>query len=543
MSPAVNQKSTYAVKNIDHLGLVAGMCQELKLAHYIDQLMPKKELHNITHGQCLVAMILNGLGFSGRTLHMVPEYFQNKPTERLIGPGVMPEHINDDALGRFLDTLFEADVSLIYQAISQLVVEQLGLSGKAVHIDITSFHVDGSYVFDDDEDTKRVQLVKGYSRDHRPELNQIILELITENQAGIPVYMQALSGNTNDQSAFGDVVKYHLHSLKSAQDSRYLIGDSALYVAETLQAMSKQKQLFISRVPMKIKEAKQLVRSNSITNLTKIESGYSGLWVDSEYAGVKQKWLLVRSEQAVKRESTTLEKNIAKSLATSKNQFDKLCRQEFACEADALAALKKFEKIQRYANIQGQSTIAVAQYECKGRPKKGQEPTGYYYNLSGELTKDQQAIETARQQSGHFILATNDTNETLTMDELLSLYKSQQSVERGFRFLKSPEFLTSSIFLKKPERIEALLMVMTCSLMVYAALEHRIRTGLKENDLFFPDMKKKPTQKPTAKWVFFCFAGIYEHRVGEATPVVINVIERQKTILEALGPLYWKIYS
>ena len=57
---------------------------------------------------------------------------------------------------------------------------------------------------------------KGYSRDHRPELNQAILELICENQAGIPVYMQALSGNTNDQKAFKEVAKAHLASLKAA---------------------------------------------------------------------------------------------------------------------------------------------------------------------------------------------------------------------------------------------------------------------------------------------------------------------------------------
>ncbi len=79
-------------------------------------------------------------------------------------------------------------------------------------------------------------------------------------------------------------------------------------------------------------------------------------------------------------------------------------------------------------------------------------------------------------------LATNDHSDTLTMAELLATYKAQQNVERGFRFLKSPEFLTSSLYLKKPERIEALLMVMTCSLMIYAALEHRIRQGLVEQN-------------------------------------------------------------
>ena len=129
------------------------------------------------------------------------------------------------------------------------------------------------------------------------------------------------------------------------------------------------------------------------------------------------------------------------------------------------------------------------------------------------------------------------------MQSMLEQYKSQQSVERGFRFLKSPDFLTSSLFLKKPERIEALLMIMTCCLMIYAALEHLIRQKLVEKNLFFPDMKKKPFQKPTARWVFFCFQGIHELIIVNKQKIIVNISERQKVILECLGKLYWKVYS
>jgi transposase len=90
------------------------------------------------------------------------------------------------------------------------------------------------------------------------------------------------------------------------------------------------------------------------------------------------------------------------------------------------------------------------------------------------------------------------------------LYKSQQAVEKGFRFLKSSDFLTSAFHLKKPERREALLMVMTRYSMVYATLKHTSREQLKAQDEYFPDMKKKPTPTPMARWVFQCFAGI-EH--------------------------------
>ena len=49
----------------------------------------------------------------------------------------------------------------------------------------------------DDDDINHIETRKGYSRDHRPELNQVVLNLICENQAGIPVYMKPASGNSN----------------------------------------------------------------------------------------------------------------------------------------------------------------------------------------------------------------------------------------------------------------------------------------------------------------------------------------------------------
>ncbi|WP_429232025.1 DUF4277 domain-containing protein, partial [Aeromonas veronii] len=111
--------------------------------------------------------------------------FANKPVERLIGPGICADDLNDDVLGRCLDALFDADVSTLYQVMAAQVVERLGLKSTAVHLDITSFHVDGAYDQADGEQTGKLQLVRGYSRDHRPELNQVILELICENQAGL----------------------------------------------------------------------------------------------------------------------------------------------------------------------------------------------------------------------------------------------------------------------------------------------------------------------------------------------------------------------
>ena len=79
--------------------------------------------------------------------------------------------------------------------------------------------------------------------------------------------------------------------------------------------------------------------------------------------------------------------------------------------------------------------------------------------------------------------------------------------------------------------------------MVYAGIEHLIRQRLAEQDSYFPDMKKKPTQRPTARWVFFCFQGISVLIIDKTTEVVTNIIDRHKIILNCLGKPYWEFYS
>lgn len=114
---------------------------------------------------------------------MYPEYFAEKPTERLLGEGILPSHINENVMWRFLDSFYEQGVSELYQEIAARVVAYLKLPCNSLNLDTTSFHVDGQY--EHDIDAQAIYITRGYRRDHRPDLNQVVLSLITENQAGI----------------------------------------------------------------------------------------------------------------------------------------------------------------------------------------------------------------------------------------------------------------------------------------------------------------------------------------------------------------------
>jgi transposase len=106
--------------------VVAGFCHPLGFTDIIDKAEGGATTERkMSCGQLATAMVLNGLGFTGRTLHMYSEYFKDKPLGRLISEGVLPEHIDDDALGRCLNTLYEYSVSKLYQQIVKAVAIQL----------------------------------------------------------------------------------------------------------------------------------------------------------------------------------------------------------------------------------------------------------------------------------------------------------------------------------------------------------------------------------------------------------------------------------
>jgi transposase len=125
---------------------------------------------------------------------------------------------------------------------------------------------------------------------------------------------------------------------------------------------------------------------------------------------------------------------------------------------------------------------------------------------------------------------------------VLDGYTGQAQAERGFRFLKAPQFLAASRALKKPERIMARLMGMTVGLLVYAALDYRIRMVLQEHAATFPDQKGKRIQHPTARWVFHYFVGIHVLYIPGQGLIILNLTDEHQHLLQLLGKRYAWFY-
>jgi len=525
----------YTTQDLGHLGLVAGMCSELQLAETIDRLLPPTE-KQIAHGTAVCAMVLNGLGFVNQRLYLVPAFFRNKPVERLLGDGITAEQLNDDTLGRTLDAIYAANPTEVYAAVAAKSCEILGLQPRCGHLDSTSFHVDGRYNSEQPPDEGVIWITHGYSRDHRPDLNQCILNLMVESQASIPIHMSAASGNSEDKTGFRDQVTAHVEALQNVHEFAYVVTDSALYVEQTLKALGDHI-LFITRMPETLNLTKALLTRVEVALMHRIDEQYQYQEVCGIYGGVKQRWIIISSQLAYERDIRALNRRTLKQSEREHKAFAKLCRRTFACREDAQRAWERFQKkTLTYTTVPDLAIRKQAHYGKRGKPKHGEQPDRVDYFLTGSVASCLQTRAALTRMQGMFVLATNELDaDRLPAPEVLQEYKGQSHVEKGFGFLKHPEFLASSLFLKKPERIMALLMIMTVCLMVYAALEYRLRQGLHQQGQTVLNQSGKPTDRPTARWIFHCFVGIHIlFQEGQCVGIV-NLEEHHWNIITLLG--------
>lgn len=169
------------VANLDHLGIVAGIIDEMGIVEQINTMVGRKSREKVSAGVIVKAMLLNGLGFVSAPLYMFSQFFEGKATEHLLGTGITAEQINDDRIGNVLDDLHTVGLTETFLAISLKAVEKYKVKVETGHVDSTSFHVHGEY---GKQEEGSIEITHGYSRDHRPDLKQFMMNLICVGDGG-----------------------------------------------------------------------------------------------------------------------------------------------------------------------------------------------------------------------------------------------------------------------------------------------------------------------------------------------------------------------
>ena len=263
---------------IDHLSICAQVMDDVEMGEKIDQALPTSKA-NVPMGKRVASMVLNGLGFVNRALSLSPSFLRKRPVDLLLGECFVAEDFNGDSLGRCLDAIHDYGEDKFFSTIALDIASSEGLIGPVSRLDSTSFKVFGEYDVPMDVPDDQVLITQGYSKDHRPDLNQVMMTLITNGGSDFPVMMIPQSGNTSDKTEFERVIKARTKELQERFSIPEMTwyADSALYGKAWLETQQKLSVKWVTRMPNTVKLCKTTKEKARETPLEQWEEGEAGL--------------------------------------------------------------------------------------------------------------------------------------------------------------------------------------------------------------------------------------------------------------------------
>jgi transposase len=519
-----------SVERLDHVGVVASVIKDLSIIQMLDARLHVHEQEEITTGEAVAGMILNGLGFSNRPLSLTPQFFANTPLDLLFHPGVKAEMCNRFQLGRSLDEVSTDGGDLLLSDVAMAVCAQEGIDQCFNHLDTTSFSLTGAYVPDSDEHA--IAITHGYAKDHRPDLKQAVLELMVSQDGGVPLLSKSWDGNASDRKIFQERAGALLKTFQRSPSPRYIVADCKLYDKE--HAEHVQSLPFITRIPHTLKVVSQVI-AQALARDTwhDIDAQTRSQRLELCHYGMAQRWLVIFSQAAAWRAEVTLSKAQQREHEAIAQQLFHLQAKRFETPPlaqEALAALGQKWKDHQVASSQ---LIEHKRYATTGRPTPAPPLKTTEWQIDAQVQPDAGRINHAKQLGACYVIGSNIPCAQLSDVEVIAGYKAQAKAEGGFRFLKDPLFFVSSLFVKKPSRIQGLLMVMTLALLVYSVAQRRLRQELARQNGTLPNQIHQPTRRPTLRWVFQMLEGIHRVRV--------TVHDQVHTFIDGLNEVRIKI--
>src|SRR5438067_3994576 len=347
------------VERLDHCGLIASVIKDLHLIERIDACLMPDEQEALTPGQALAGMILNGLGFTPRPLSLTPQFFANKPLDLLFRDGVHAGMFNRFTRGRTLEEVYAYGCDLLFSELALTVCAQESIEQRFHHLDTTSFSLSGDYVPESDEHA--IRITHGYSKDHRPDLKQAVLELLVSQDGGVPLVSKSWDGNTSDTQIFKERAEALMAAFARSSTPRYLVADAKLYTEDTAATLATLG--FITRIPGTLKlvsrvitQALQWDRWYRLDETTR----YYGL--ELCHYGMAQRWLVVSSQAAMERAEASITKAHQREWDAIEKQMLHLHAKRFDTPEAAQAALQALSKAWRFHQLDTSRVIDHKRY-------------------------------------------------------------------------------------------------------------------------------------------------------------------------------------
>lgn len=503
-------------------------------------------------------VILRNFTLSRHPLYGVPEWVRRFDPAQLDLDSDLVGLINDDRFGRTLDRFFQADLRSLMTRIVVHMVSEFGLETCGFHNDSTSISFSGIYAEKPPrrDGRRRLRIVHGHNKDHRPDLKQLVWSLTVSEDGAVPVHYNVYDGNVTDDRTHietWDVLR------QIVGNPRFLyVADSKLCTKEQMAYIHNHGGQFITVMPRTRKENayfKEWILLNPISwkeiwvrpparrktdppdRFEAVEApqpsadGYRIVWFRSS-----EKWK--RDERArdnaihqTRMELHQLRERVGvRQLKTRQQVADAV---EKILEASTARAFLHVELVEQPRHVHKQVG--------RGRPGKN---TSYVRQTKliyePVVTINTEKVLAAAAADGIFPLMTNLAADQKTALDILVNYKHQAFIEKRHEQLKTAAEVVPVNF-KSPERIEAFLFFYFLALVLHSLIERQVRYAMSERKI--PSVPLYPEEReckaPTADKILAAFAPLRRHRLKKNGRVIQTfhdeLSEVQREILDLLN--------
>jgi len=544
--------------NVGALPVINRLLRRTRLEEFLRDALPKEDGRTKLSPTKALLVLLRNLLVSREPIYGLGEWAIRYGPDLL---GLTEKEIsllNDDRVGRALDKLFAADVASLVLRVAAHVVKEFGLRLDELHNDSTTVSFFGAYLAAAIEGQAfgrpTLAITFGHSKDHRPDLKQLLFILTVTADGGVPLHFRAQSGNVTDDVTHRDTWDL-LCQLTGRRDFLY-VADSKLATRENMAYLHQRQGRFITVLPKTRSEdaafrslvSREQVNWRLLWEKTDEEGEVLDRYsVSDQEASSVEGYRLVWYHSQRKAEQDALARNgrLQRALKELADLHHKLqsprtrYRQESKV-AEAVAEILASCGAEAWlvTEIQRKEEETFRQTH-RGRPTK---ETQYTKKVSTRFDVTWQIdylrmAEEARS-DGVFPLITNVTD--LSELELLKTYKRQPKIEKRFSQLKT-DFEVAPVYLKAVHRIQALLSMYFFALLIEALLERELRSAMEckgiESLPLYPE--GRPCCWPTARRVLDLFEPVQRHTLSRgkrpAEVLVTDLTRLQRRLLNLLG--------
>jgi len=476
--------------------------------------------------------------------------------------GIEPEQaeaLNDDAIGRALDRLFDADRAALLTDVVVAAVREFDVALDELHNDSTTVSFCGQYRGASGRElrgTRAPAITYGYSKDHRPDLKQLLFILTTADDGGVPLQFRCEDGNTNDAPTHQETWDF-LCKATGRTDFLY-VADCKLCNRAAMDHIHYGNGRLITVLPrsrFEDKEFREWIQTNTPewapvrdevnarakdgprdrwwTYRYRMPSaeGWPVIWLKSDLLALTQE---KRRQQRLARAQQKLE-DLQGKLQGARPRLR--TRAAIAKRVDEIVSICK---VSRYLKVRVRQ-VAQHSFRQTKRGRPGPQTT-YVRNTrkrwSIAWTIDQATVEYDRKSDGMYPLLTNDRE--LTDAEVFEAHKRQPTIEKRFQQTKNVLEI-APVFLKNEGRIEAFFFIYFLALLTQALVERQLRRAMATHDIcelpLYPE--ERTTKRPTAEQIFRLFSFAQRHTLRDEDHTIRmfhpQLTELQLQVLTLLG--------